>query len=229
MKERILITLVLLGIVPIANNTFSQEITDLSVFLKPTKYINCDHQDIISKANELTKNCDSEIEKVKALFEYVRDSYTEDDVTSFQASEILKNGGNSCYKRSILLAALCRAIGIPSRLQYQSLLLKDFYFNGKKKDHLFTHAITGIYLQGKWYLYEPVGNNAKWQIWTEEKELKKDMTLQFKEYDNCLFSSTDKVVLKTIPVYFADYSENRYKTMMDFATGNIGIDYSIDE
>lgn len=207
-----------------SNKLFAQVEHNFSVFLQPTDYINCDHPDIVSKATELTQNCKSDFDKVRALFEFVRDSYTTDDGSHFTASEILKEGGNSCYKRSILLAALCRAVGLPSRLQYQSLLLKDFTFDGKQDDFLFTHGITGIYVQGKWYLYEPVGNNAKWKVWVEKQELKQDMTVQFKPYQDCLFSGTEKVVLETIPIYFSDYAKNRYDFMMQIAQGEIGID-----
>nr|WP_321486120.1 transglutaminase family protein [uncultured Draconibacterium sp.] len=143
----------LFGIILTANNLFSQQENNLSVFLKPTKYINSDNQDIISKATELTSNCDTDVDKVRVLFEFVRDSYNADHVDSFVASEILKNGGNFCYQRSILLAALCRAIKVPSRLQYQSMILKDFFFDGKKKiicshthSQEYTYTENGIYM-----------------------------------------------------------------------------------
>jgi hypothetical protein len=211
----------------VVNNLFSQEQNEFSVFLQPTKFIDCDNTAIVSKAIELTKNCKSDVEKVKTLFEFVRDSYTEDQLDTYTASEILKKGGNYCYQRSILLAALCRAIKIPSRLQYQYMLLKDFTYNGEKKDHLFTHGIVGIYLQNKWYLYESVGNNAKWKIWTGEKVLSQDMTVQFTPYQNCLFPSVGNVILKTFPIYFSDYADDRYNFMMKIAQGEIGFDYNV--
>ncbi|HCT30671.1 MAG TPA: hypothetical protein DIW31_08020 [Bacteroidales bacterium] len=226
MKTKYLLA-TLFGCIIAANSLFSQEQKELSVFLNPTKVIDSDNPAIVSKAMELTKDCKTDIEKVKALFEFVRDSYTQDEYDIFVASEILKRGGNSCYKRSILLAALCRAIRIPSRLQYQYMLLKDFTFNGEKKDHLFTHGIVGIYLQGKWYLYEPVGNNAKWKVWIGEKALLQDMTVQFKPHQDCLFPSTENVVLKTFPIYFSDYADGRYDFMMKIAQGEIGFDYNI--
>lgn len=223
MKKKFLMAVLWGGFIAI-NNLFSQEQDELSIFLKPTKFIDCDNSAITSKAIELTKNCKSDIEKVKILFEFVRDSYTEDPIDTYIASELLQKGGNYCYQRSILLAALCRAIKIPSRLEYQYMLLKDFTYNGQKKDHLFTHGIVGIYLQGKWYLYESVGNNAKWKIWVDEKTLLQDMTVQFKPYQDCLFPSTSKVILKTFPIYFSDYADDRYDFMMKIAKGEIGFD-----
>jgi len=217
------IFLFLMGILSVYNLN-GQEIKDLTVFLRPTKYIDCDNPLIISKAKELTLNCKSDTEKVKNIFEFVRDSYGKDTVTTFVASEVLIRGGNSCYRRSVLLAALCRAVNIPSMLQYQSLLLKDFSFLGKKGDHLFTHGIVGIYIEDKWYLYEPVGNNAKWKVWTELENIEKYMTVQFIPNQDCLFPSNEKVILKTLPIYFSDYEEGRYEFMMKIALGEIGFD-----
>nr|WP_321486119.1 hypothetical protein [uncultured Draconibacterium sp.] len=56
----------------------------------------------------------------------------------------------------------------------------------------------------------------------------KDMTVQFKPYQDCLFPNTEKVILKTIPIYFSDYSEDRYEFMMKIALGEIGIDCNIN-
>lgn len=208
----------------IANILSAQENNDFTSFLKPTQFIDSDNPEIISKANELTQNCKSDTEKVKALFEFVRDTYSDNVNTSTIASDILKEGGTSCYCRSILLAALCRAVNIPSRLQYQYMLLKDYYYNEEKKDHLFNHAIVGIYLNGEWFLYESVGNNEKWKVWVEKKNLDKDVTIQFKPNQDCLFTSTEKVILKTLPIYFSDHSEDRYDFIMKIVTKEIGFD-----
>ena len=206
------------------NSLKAQENSDLSAFLKPTEFIDSDNPEIISKVQELTKDCNTDMERVKRIFEFVRDSYTTDVIETRVASEILKQGGNSCYQRSVLFAALARAVGIPSRLQYQYMLLKNFNYNGEIKDHLFTHGIVGLYVDGNWYLYEPVGNNTKWKVWTEKTELEKDMTVKFKPYQDCLFPSTEKVILKTFPIYFSDYSIDRYSFMMKIALGEIGFD-----
>lgn len=178
--EANIIFIVLCGIILNVSELFCQEENNLATFFKPIKYIDCDNPLIISKANELTKNCKSDSEKVKRIFEFVRDSYGEDTVTSFIAGDVLVRKGNSWYRRSVLLAALCRAVNIPSRLQCQYMRLKGFTFFGKKDDHLFTHGILRIYVENNWYLYEPVGNNAKWKVWIENENLEKDMIVKFR-------------------------------------------------
>lgn len=216
----------ILSIVLFSTPSFAQDQNEFVKFLEPTEYINADHPSISAKAKELTQNCHTDIEKVQALFEFVRDSYTLVEHNSFIASEVLQLGGLSCNRRSVLLAALSRAAGIPSRLMYQSMLLKDFTFGGVKDDHLFIHGIVSLYVDGDWYLYEVVGNNAKWKIWIQEDELEQDMTVQFKAHQDCLFPlSTEKVVLKTLPIYFNDHEEGRYGFMMKIARGETGFIY----
>jgi len=79
---------------------------DLSEFLKPKHFIDSNNPKIIAKATELTKGCKTEAEKVKELFEFVRDTNNDNICESFVASDVLECGGNSCRKRSILLTAL---------------------------------------------------------------------------------------------------------------------------
>src|SRR5512147_2308955 len=92
---------------------------DLSQYLISTPNIDSDHPKIVQKATDLTKGYTSDVEKARVLYEFVRDSYTTDAVDSFVASEVLDQGGNLCYQRSILLATLCRSAGIPARLHLQ--------------------------------------------------------------------------------------------------------------
>jgi transglutaminase-like putative cysteine protease len=57
-----------------------------SQYLTPTANIDSDNPKILQKAAELTKGCNSDIEKARALYEFVRDSYTKDAFDSFIAS-----------------------------------------------------------------------------------------------------------------------------------------------
>ena len=178
---------------------------DLKLYLKATKYINSDDVAIVNKMKELTDNKSTEELKLKAIFEFVRDSHTDTSFTSMVASDILRLGGNSCYQRSILLAALCRASGIPARLQWQKVTLKNFEWEGEILDeYVFVHGITGIYINGQWCAYEPVGNSDKWKVWVQKDE---ENQLEFVYGEDCLFKNTEKVELVNLPVYFPDYFE----------------------
>jgi len=185
---------------------------DLNLFLKPGNYINSDHPEIIAKAKTITKSCQTDGEKAKALYEYVRDmkkvkradiKYFDDD----SALGILKTGINSCFGRSLLLAALCRAVGIPARLHLQKCTLKNWKnSDGVVKNNTFAHGIAGIYLNGEWHLYETVANKEKWIAWTQDKSRADEMPIQFYPDRDCLFENDHKVICETLPVHFADWS-----------------------
>ena len=174
-----------------------------SIFLKPTKYIDSDNSKIINKAKELTSICTSDNHKLKAIFEFVRDTHSDTIFESHKASEILELGGNSCHQRSILFAALCRTIGMPARLHWQKAERHDYRFNdGTVKNLVFIHGIVGVKVNNNWHLYEPVGNNAKWHVWVQKNEIN---TLTYRDEQDCLLQDTDKITFKTLPIYFSDY------------------------
>lgn len=177
----------------------------LSEFLRPTTFIDSDNPKIRKKTRELTRSCESEIEKARRVFEFVRDSYNDNPCESFMASDILECGGNLCRQRSILLAALCRAAGIPARLHLQKVTIKNWrHPDGQVKDVTFAHGLTGIYLNGRWHIYEPVGNRDKWIVWTQDEKRGSEMPVKFRPDRDCLFKSDDKVAIETLPVSFAD-------------------------
>ena len=93
-------------------------------YLRPTDTLDCDNERIISTSSELTRGCAAQREKAVKLFYFVRDSipyslymisvFKED----FTASRILEWGRGYCVQKAVLLTALGRAAGIPSRLAF---------------------------------------------------------------------------------------------------------------
>jgi len=177
-------------------------------FLRPTTFINSDDPAVRARAEELTAGCRTEAERAKKIFEYVRDSYNEVPCTTYVASEVMTCGGNSCRRRSILLAALCRAVGIPARLHLQKVTIKNWRrSDGTVADVTFAHGIAGININGSWYLYEPVGNRDKWISWTQDKRRGEEMPVQFYADRDCLFASDSKIIIEDLPDYFADRTD----------------------
>ncbi|MDD2603809.1 MAG: transglutaminase-like domain-containing protein [Desulfobacterales bacterium] len=91
-------------------------------YLKATAAIEAEHPLIKAKAAELTAGVATDREKAVRLFYFVRDqipynlfmiSMHPDD---FRASFILETGKGYCVQKAVLLCALARAAGIPSRL-----------------------------------------------------------------------------------------------------------------
>lgn len=186
-------------------------IDEYTLFLKSTKYINSDNVEIIKKTAALIKGCITDAERARSLFRFVRDSYTTSGWEGRTAGETLSKGGNSCFSRSILLIALCRAAGIPARLHVQKMVINDFNTNGNIKDLTVLHGIAGIYINGNWRLYELVGNKDKWNVWTQGGCIEPPFPLHFDPEKNCLLSSNDKITFETLPVYLSDWSEEKIK------------------
>jgi hypothetical protein len=122
-----------------------------------------------------------------------------------------------------LLAALCRAVGIPARLHWQKVTLKDYRMeDGNVSDFPFVHGITGMNLDGEWFLYEPVGNREKWAVWIQEDNISDGVPVKFSPHRNCLFPQTNKVFIETLPIYFKDWSEETAVLMGYVNKGDVG-------
>ena len=78
-------------------------------------------------ARNVTDTCESDTEKAVKLFYFVRDSIRynlfmisvfEED---FKASRILEWGKGYCVQKAVLLTALARAAGIPTRMAFAQI------------------------------------------------------------------------------------------------------------
>jgi len=129
-------------------------------YLSPSEFIDSDHPEVIRKATELVRDFDSEEDRVKACFEFVRDAikhswdYRLNPVTC-KASDVLKHGTGYCYAKSHLLAALLRSIRVPAGLCYQRLSV------GEKGGPYCLHGLNAVYLQSYgWCRLDARGNKA---------------------------------------------------------------------
>lgn len=79
------------------------------------------------------------------------------DIVTFTASEVLTQGTGICYAKSHLLAAMCRSIGIPAGLCYQTCA------NDPPDSSLVLHGLNAIYLAqiDRWIRVDPRGNTGE--------------------------------------------------------------------
>lgn len=131
----------------------------MGAYLSPTFTIESAHEKIREKAAELTRNCSSEKEKAVALFYFVRDAVRYNVymvsvfIEDFRASRVLEWGKGYCVQKAVLLAALGRAVGIPSRLTFakiknHKLPLQVFEWTGT---NIFPrHGYNQFFLEGRW-------------------------------------------------------------------------------
>jgi transglutaminase-like putative cysteine protease len=134
-----------------------KELRYMQEFLSASAIIDFDHPLVAAKAAVLAKCCVEEIALARNCYYFVRDEIAHSgdirsDVITLRASEVLAAGTGWCFAKSHLLAALLRAVGIPSALCYQRLQ-KD----GQGAYTL--HGLNAVYLpEYGWYRCDPRGN-----------------------------------------------------------------------
>ncbi|AXM88513.1 transglutaminase family protein [Anoxybacillus ayderensis] len=136
------------------------ESTNLMDYLEELDVVNFSHYLIQKKMNKLFHEGQSEMEKAKIAFEFVRDEISHSwDIQSTRvtckASEVLYYKEGICYAKSNLLAALLRSQGIPTGFCYQRLML----FDTPEKGYCI-HALNAIFLKtlNKWIRLDARGN-----------------------------------------------------------------------
>ena len=132
---------------------------DFELYLKPTEAIDSEHETIQSMAEKLTHDCASEVEKAVKLFYFVRDSVRYNvymisvALEDFKASTVLARGKGYCVQKAVLLTALGRAAGIPSRLCFAKI--KNHRLPAHLIERIGTnilprHGYNQFFLNGKW-------------------------------------------------------------------------------
>jgi transglutaminase-like putative cysteine protease len=136
------------------------ESVNLTEYLKELEVVNYSHPLIQEKVDELFDKELSDIEKVKAAFEFVRDGVSHSwDIQSkrvtCKASEVLKYKEGICYAKSNLLASLLRSVGIPTGFCYQRLMIFDTPDEGYS-----LHTLNGVFLESlnRWIRIDARGN-----------------------------------------------------------------------
>jgi hypothetical protein len=134
---------------------------NLSRYLDYTEIIDYDNSIIINFIDSLNLSRYKEVDKVRYLFEYVRDEISHSfdingSIITCKASEVLANKQGICYAKSNLFAALLRAIKIPCGFGYQRIILDDTKYNW-----LVLHGYNFVHIteKNKWIKFDPRGNN----------------------------------------------------------------------
>ena len=151
---------------------------NISEYLKSDDVIDYNNESITQIADSLYQNAESEIEYIKAAYEFVRDKVSHsadinEDIITCSASEVLKAGHGICFAKSHLLAALLRCKSIPTGFCYQKLILDD-----ETAPVLIYHGLNGVYIKecNKWIRLDTRGNKegVNAQFSTDEEQLAGD-------------------------------------------------------
>ncbi|BFM17454.1 transglutaminase family protein [Maricurvus nonylphenolicus] len=139
----------------------------MEVYLQPTTTIDCDHAAVQAYVDKHIETGQSDLEKAVALYYAVRDDFRYDPYSfrleeeSFKASTTLEAGLGWCVPKAILLAACCRAAGIPAKLGFADVknhLSTERMRQQMKTDVFHWHGYTSIFLEGQWVKATPAFN-----------------------------------------------------------------------
>ncbi|MDR6749302.1 transglutaminase-like putative cysteine protease [Bacillus pumilus] len=138
------------------------ESKDLDDYLCELAEVDYSNPIIQAKSNELFNSLQTEIEKAKIAYEFVRDKIhhtwdAQSKRVTCHASEVLTFNEGICYAKSNLLAALLRSQGIPTGFCYQRLMLFDTPDKG-----YCIHALNAVFLDSlnKWIRLDSRGNTT---------------------------------------------------------------------
>lgn len=139
----------------------------MNEYLEASPCVDCDHPHVVALAHELTHPDKSALDNALALYYWVRDKIRYNPYglgltrEELSASNILAVGEGWCVPKAALLAALCRAVGIPARLGFADVrnhLSTERLRQSMKTDVFYYHGYTSIYLEEKWVKATPAFN-----------------------------------------------------------------------
>jgi transglutaminase-like putative cysteine protease len=136
-------------------------------WLKPGALIDSEHPDIVAWARSVVDDAGEPREKALRLYHAVRDDVRYDPYTTplspeaYKASATLAAGHGYCINKAGLMAATCRAVGVPARVGYADVrnhmtTTRMTEFMGT--DVFYFHGYVDIGLDGRWIKATPAFN-----------------------------------------------------------------------
>ena len=143
--------------------------TDFDIYLRPTAFIDTHHPKVIEYAQAKTSAAKSNQQKAVDLYLAVRDEILYDPYhlilipEEISASKTLERGTGYCIEKSLLLCALGRIHGIPSRLGFsivQNHLSTKKFVEMLRTDKFVFHGYNEFWMDGKWIKCTPAFNKS---------------------------------------------------------------------
>ena len=134
--------------------------------LAATALIDSDHPAVVAFARQHAQGADDR-ERAVSIFHAVRDGMRYDayriDLSpqGIKASTVLANGYGWCVPKAALMAAACRAAGIPARVGYADVrnhLSTERMRQTMQTDMFVWHGYTDVWLDGQWVKATPAFN-----------------------------------------------------------------------
>lgn len=140
---------------------------DLQAALRATPTLDCDHPGLRDWAREVVGPRATPQEQAVRLYYAVRDGFRYDpyridlSTRGMSASRVIECGYGWCIPKAVLLAAACRAVGIPARVGLADVRNHLSTARLREKmgtDVFYRHGYTAIHLHGQWVKATPAFN-----------------------------------------------------------------------
>jgi transglutaminase-like putative cysteine protease len=142
---------------------------DLAGALQSAGAVDADHPDVMAYARQHVAGIEDPRAQAIALYLAVRDDFRYDPYTidltpaGFRASGVLERGSGYCIPKAALLAATCRAVGIPARVGFADVrnhLTSPRLAERLGGDLFLFHGYTELWLEGRWVKATPAFNRS---------------------------------------------------------------------
>lgn len=137
------------------------------VCLRPGTFIDSNHPAIVARLESVVDPAADIMSTALALYYHVRDGlrYNPYNIATspggYLASTTLESGEGWCVTKALVLAALCRAAGIPARVGYADVrnhLSTARLRESMQTDIFYFHGYTSLYLNERWVKATPAFN-----------------------------------------------------------------------
>jgi len=139
----------------------------LQAYLQPAKFVDSDTKEVIEFAKVSIGNSKKPLEQAIKLYYSVRDGIKYDpyhlsfEHDTLKASSVISRRYGFCVEKAIALAALARAVGIPSRIGFANV--RNHLTTKRLKEIMRTdifvfHGYAELFLKDKWVKATPAFN-----------------------------------------------------------------------
>ena len=141
----------------------------MEIYLRPTSFIDFAAPEVKGFAERVCRNMEDRSRKEKAvrLYYAVRDEIRYDPYDmqyspeALKASSVIRKGSGYCVAKAVVLAAVARQQGIPSRIGFADV--RNHLSTARLRELMGTdlfvyHGFTELFLEGKWVKATPAFN-----------------------------------------------------------------------
>lgn len=191
----------------------------MNEYLEPTEFLDFDNESVREFAERNSDAKKSAKENAVSLYYAVRDGFRYNPNVldlrreGLKASNLLTRTRGYCVEKAVLLAAVARAVGIPSRLSFYNVrnhIATDKLEKILRKNYLVFHGAAEMFLDGEWLKTTPAFDRRLCDYLKVEP-------LEFDGTKDSIFQEFDKSgnVFMEYLFEYGDYADLPYQMFLD--------------